>query len=209
MTEPPLNTTPVVEVQVLIAGDVGGTGISRFRFIRDDAGVPQPSDANAAGAAVKGLYTAIASVMPLTITAAVQSTCEMFDIGSGLVEGSLAMTTTPTAVTGTGSGGYAAGTGARVNWRTNTISGRRMLRGATYLVPMSSNAFTTTGGFVASTKTAVNSGAAAYIAAMVTAHLVPVVWHRPPAHTTTGGKTGPIVSGTIGNAASGLRSRRS
>jgi hypothetical protein len=208
MTTPTLTTGTVNEVKVLVQGDIGGVGVSRWRFIRNDAGVTTVADCNAAGAAVKAFYSS-AQNYPSAITFAVQATVEMFDIGSGLVQGSLVMTTVPAVVPGGAGGAYAAGTGLRINWKTSQIVGRRLLRGATFLVPTGSTAFASNGAVATTYQATVQSAATAYVAAMQTANLVPVVWHRPPVHTTSGGVVGVITGGTVSGTPAGLRSRRS
>jgi hypothetical protein len=195
-------------VKVLVQGDIGGSGVSRWRFIRNDAGVTTVTDCNAAGAAVKAFYSA-AQNYPSAVTFAVQPTVEMFDIGSGLVQGSLVMSAVPAVVPGGSGAAYAAGTGLRINWKTNQIVGRRLLRGATFLVPTGSTAFGSNGAVAPTYQATVQAAATAYVAAMTTANLVPVIWHRPPVGTTSGGVVGVVTGGTVSTTPAGLRSRRS
>jgi hypothetical protein len=84
-----------------------------------------------------------------------------------------------------------------------------MLRGATYVVPLGSGIYTPTGGLGVTQQTLCNNAAAQYIAAMVAANLVPVIWHRPPKGTTDTGIVGAITSGVCSATPAGLRSRRS
>jgi hypothetical protein len=201
--------TPVCEVQAVITGDIGGRGISRFRFLPSASGTaPSPADCNAVGAAVRALYAAC-SFLPIAMSMQVQSSVEYFDVGSALVQGAVSMTTVPTLYTGTGSGSYPAGMGGRINWKTSTLSGRRMLRGATFLVPMVQAQYTATGGLSGTTQTALINAGNAYIAAVNASGCAPVVWHRPPKGTTAGGLVGAITAVQVSSIPSGLRSRRS
>lgn len=207
MTTPLLTTGTVNEVQVRFSGDVGGIGLSRFRFIRNDAGVTTVADCNAAGAAVRAFLGTL-SYWPTGLSVAVQAQVPMYDIGSALVQGYLTMTSIPSNIAGSSSGSYGAGLGLRVNWKTNTISGRRMLKGASYLVPVSSGAFSGNGGVNSVIANQMTGAATTYINAMTTANLVPVIWHRPLVGETSGGIVGVITSGITSLTPSGLRSRR-
>lgn len=209
MTTPQLAPASVAEVRALIAGDVGGQGISRFRFIRNDAGIITVADCNAAGAAVQGLYNGMKVWLPASITVTVQPLVELFDPGSALIQGGLTMTSVPGGVTGQASGGYSAGVGCRINWKTNQISGRRMLKGSTYMVPLGGNAYISNGSLNAGPVNQATTSGNAYIAAMTAANLVPVIWHRPHKGFTTGGLTGVVNALQVPTTPAGLRSRRS
>jgi hypothetical protein len=125
------------------------------------------------------------------------------------VQGPLVIGTLPGNVTGGGSGSYAGGNGIRINWKTSTLQGRRLIKGATYLAPLAANAFTSTGGINTVISANATAAASAYIAAMHTAVLYPVIWHRPAKGTTTGGMWGGIVAGVASTTPCSLRSRRS
>lgn len=199
----------VCEVDAIISGDVGGRGISRFRFVNAAGSVPSASDCNTAGAAVRQLYFAMASYIPSDITVAVQGLVNCYDEVSGLVVGPVSMTTVPGAVAGSGAGNYAAGMGMRINWKTNVISGRRLIKGATFMIPLASSAFQANGAPATAASNSLQAAATAYIAALNGVTVQAVVWHRPPKGTHAGGATGPLQAATISGMASGLRSRRS
>lgn len=199
----------VGEIAWHVQGDIGGVGVSRFRFTRQDAASVTGADANAAAAASRLLMLTTATYTPTAITWSCQPQVNVYDGATGLVGGPLILGTIPTNVTGSGASTYAAGVGGRLNWKTATLSGRRLLRGSTFLVPFASSAYTASGSVAAAAITAVNGGAAAYLAAMVTAVLYPVVWHRPRKGTTVGGLTGIVYAGSLSSTPGGLRSRRS
>lgn len=197
------------EIMYNVQGDIGGQGVSRFRFVRQNAGNISGADANAAAAAARLLLNAAAGVLPSAVTWTCNAQCNIYDSASGLVQGPLIITSLPATVTGSGGTNWAAGVGARVNWKTSTLQGRRLIRGATFVIPLAGGAFGPGGSLQASQITALNAGAAAYLNAMTTALLYPVIWHRPAKGSLTGGTTGIVFAGTTSSVPSGLRSRRS
>ena len=207
MTTPELTTTPVAEVEVTVSGDIGGLGVSRFRFIRNDAGVLTVADCNAAGAAIRSFLQG-ANFYPNSVSWVIQGTVNLFEIDSALVQGSITMSSIPAAVPGTASGNYPAGMGARVNWKTSQVHGRRLMRGCTFLVPFTTTAYTGQGALTATCSGQVTGAANGYVTAMAAANLVPVVWHRPLKGTTSGGVIGNITGASVPTTPAGLRSRR-
>lgn len=199
----------LAEIQYHVQGDIGGIGVSRFRFVRQDAASITASDVNAAAAAVHGLFAAVTTQTPTAISWVCGAQVNVYDAASGLVQGPLVVTSLPGTVTGVASGNYASGVGARVNWKTSTPVGRRLLRGATFIVPFASTAYTATGAVAPAVVGSLTTAATAYLTAMTTALLYPVVWHRPRKGTTSGGLTGIVFSGVASAVPAGLRSRRS
>jgi hypothetical protein len=192
-----------------VQGDIGGIGISRLRFQRSDAGPITAPDVNTAAAAVQKLFLAANAYIPSIINIVCMSTCDVYDAATGLVQGPITVGSLPATIVGEASGTYAAGVGARLNWKTATISGRRLLKGCTYYVPLAPAAFMTSGAVAAGVVTALDTAAAAYLSAMSTGNLVPVVWHRPKKGTQAGGLTGAITAYAASSTPAGLRSRRS
>lgn len=192
-----------------VSGDIGGLGVSRFRFTRQDSASLTGPDCDAAAAASHGLLNAMGTFFPSSITWSCSPIVEINDHITGLVQPGLPITSLPAAVVGGGVSGHGAGLGARINWKTDTLSGRRLIKGATYLVPLNPNAFDGGGGVAAAVATDGTNAAMAYLAAMATASLSPMIWHRPPKGTFTGGLTGVIFAGQCSLTPAGLRSRRS
>lgn len=205
---PQITGPQTAEVKAYLQGDIGGKGVSRFRFLRNDGASFTVADCNAAGAAVRGMYNAI-SLWPTALSISFEPAVEIFDTNSALVNGFITMTTVPGTVTGSQASAYAAGVGARINWKTSTIVGRRLLRGATYMIPLASGAFSSSGAVSSAITSSLSSAGNAYLAAMAAANLVPVVWHRPSKGFTTGGLAGNITAVQVPSTPSGLRSRRS
>jgi hypothetical protein len=197
----------VQELQV--SGDIGGLGLTRFHWQRVDATTPLVPDANSAAAAIHGLISIFSSAMPSDITWSFNPLVKLLDVSTGQVMGILNLTTVPAPVTGGSASDYGAGLGARINWSTTSVHGRRFLRSATYMVPLAGNAYSTNGSIASSVVTAGNGACATYLAALNTAALEGIAWHRPPKGTFTGGAAGLISSGQVSTTPAGLRSRRS
>lgn len=88
---------------------------------------------------------------------------------------------------------YAPACAYLVDSRTSLIVGRRFLKGRTYLAGCSEAGVDTGGGVPSTVASALNSGFNGMLTGGSTASF-PVVWHRPPRHTTSGGTSGPVIS---------------
>lgn len=198
----------VAEVAWQVAGDIGGLGVSRFRFIRQNAGSIMGADVTAAVTAQNAFFGSMTQDIPVKVSWTVESQVDIYDSESGIVQGPLVVTSPPTARIGTGAGNYPAGVGARVNWKTSTLVGRRLLKGALYLVPLYQGVYTSSGAIDPAIAASLQAAANTYINAMTTALLYPVVWHRPAKGTGAGGMTGIITAGVVSQVPASLRSRR-
>lgn len=200
---------PVGEIAWHVSGDIGGLGISRFRFVTQTSGTIVQTDANAVAAAVRLFLNPLASNIPSTVTWTCDPVCKVYDHITGLVLPPVPITTVPAPVVGSSSAAHGAGLGLRVNWKTDTVSGRRLIKGATFVVPLASGAYQSDGSIFGTVITTANNAAAAYLAAVTTANCNPVIWHRPPKGATSGGLTGVTFAGQGSTTPAGLRSRRS
>lgn len=192
-----------------VQGDIGGTGISRLHFQKVDASAITVADCSSAMAAWAALYTSIKTYIPASVTWSWQPQVNVIEHSSALVQAILTVPSPPANMVGTGSGNYAAGTGARVDWLTQSVHGRRFMRSSNYMVPLASLAYTATGALVAGFTTALQSGANTFLGAMSTAGLEVVAYGRPAKGTTTGGHVGLVVAAKTPSTPAGLRSRRS
>jgi len=191
-----------------IAGDIGGNGISRLAFTNSSATLATVSDANAAGLAAHGLFDAIKSLVPIDVGWTIDPVVQSLEATTGGLQGDVAMTSIPLTVQGTGTGVYAAGVGARGNWHTGTIKGRRFVRGATFLVPLIGSAFGTNGQIDGSHLPTIITACGTYLTTMISAAVPPQVWHRPSPANPSGGIAAPIVAVSAPFTAASLRSRR-
>lgn len=198
----------VAEIEYIVSGDYGGVGVSRFRFTRRDSTAITGADVNAVAASARKIFLAAAPYIPSVVGWTCQAIANVYDVDSALVQGPLSISSLPATAQGSASGTWAAGSGCRVNWKTSTIRGRRMLRGATYLIPLAAGGFGSTGAVLSTARSAIDAACATYINELTTAQLYPVVWHRPLKGQTSGGMTGVIFAGLSSPTPSSLRSRR-
>lgn len=196
-------------MRALISGDIGGNGMSRYAFELPGATPPVPGDCGTAYTSLMNLYQRINTLIPSDITISFDGNVEVLDPVTGAVQANVESDVTIDNVFGGMSGSYAAGVGARINWKTSSIFNRRFVRGCNFIVPLGSACYTSTGALTGDTTTAIAESAASYINDMTTGGLVPVIWGRPKTGTETGGHAGNIISGVVLQTPAGLRSRRS
>jgi hypothetical protein len=144
----------------------------------------------------------------VTVNWTCQAQVDVYDVNTGVVQGPLLITALPATVTGTGAGNYPAGTGGRLNWKTSTLVGRRLLKGSLFMVPFAPTAYAGTGSITTAVASALNTAATTYLNALTSATLYPVIWHRPAKGATSGGLTGIVYAGVMSNTPASLRSRR-
>jgi len=198
----------ITHTDVLLAGDIGGQGISRFWWQRQDATTPLVADCNAAASALHTMLGSLTNSVAVDVTYTVQSDFELLDHATGAVQAILQATSIPSPITGGGSGNYAAGVGGRLNWKTGSVHNRRFIRGANFITPYAASAYDTTGQVSASTQSSGLTAILAYLTAMNSAGLEAIIWHRPPTGTFSGGAVGLISAGAISPVPGSVRSRR-
>jgi hypothetical protein len=198
----------VYRVRAVWSGFAGAPGYSNFSF----SDLTTDAARNAAGAAVKGLFTGIAANLSPNWTITVQPEVTEWDVATGQLTGASAMTTPPTPQTGTGTAvAYAGGSGACITWKTSVIFNGRRVTGRTFMVPLV-GAFEVDGTLSGATLAAFTSSANAFVA---TAGADVAVWAKQMTKPTDGSK--PVqIGGTVASVtsiavkdmASQLRSRR-
>jgi hypothetical protein len=104
---------------------------------------------------------------------------------------------------------YVGGTGIRLYWHTVTVKKRRLIRGATYVTPLTYASFSTAGVLSPTVITNWITAATAYLTAVNGSGLLPVVLCRPSAKGLSDGTTGVISSVSASSKPCSLRSRRS
>lgn len=191
-----------------VNGDIGQQGVSRFRFMRQDAAAITVADCNAAAAASQFIPGEASTWTPSDVTWSCNPEVEIYDMASGLVQPPLVIGVVPTAIPGAMAGNYAGGNGARINWRTMTIKGRRFIRGATYVVPLAGTAFSGNGSLSSGFVTGMTGSANTMLTHFAAAALDFVVWSRPLKGATVGGVAGIVITGTVPTRPATLRSRR-
>lgn len=190
-------------------GDVGGPGVSRFATLGTGSSGPlTPTELNTVAAALLAMYTTIKPHLQSTITYSVNSICKIIDEASGGITSQQSIGTV--GVTAGGAIGiYAAGTGARIYWHTNTVKGRRLIRGATYICPLDSGSYTNAGVISGSVSTLITGACNTYLNTLNTASITPVIYCRPHPKGATNGTHGSVTAVQVGSKVASLRSRRS
>lgn len=201
---------PLVNVfTVHINGDAGGAGISRYHVKNGAGGMLSAADANSAAGAVWDLWQGVKALLAQDVTYTIDPVFQFLDEASGAIQGVGTIGTVPAPTTGTQLTAYAGGNGARLYWHTSTVKGRRLVRGATFITPMSAGQYTANGQLAASTCTTVVAAGMSYVNACTSAALQAVVYCRPKKGTFTGGMSAPIVAATCPTTVASIRSRRS
>jgi hypothetical protein len=144
----------------------------------------------------------VKTALPTGLTIQVANSGDDIDDAAGNLIGTWSSTPAPALVTGTGSGQWAEGVGLRIVWNTNGIHAGKRVRGSTFMVPTVSAAFEGGGGLVAATQSQFQTAATTLIASAPSL----VIWSRPS--STLAGESNAIVSATVPDAVSWLRSRR-
>lgn len=174
---------------------VVGGGVTVLHFEGAEGAVPDV-------AAIKSAVTTLAAVIPAGVTITVPSsgdviedtTGELVDVWAGSGGG---------AVAGSGPSNTAAGVGACIGWYTGGIVNGRRLRGRTFVVPLTVNAYDLDGTLTASSLGVVQSFATALLASGGLA-----VWHRPTTTTSTDGTSYGVLSQRVKDKVAILTSRR-
>jgi hypothetical protein len=156
-------------------------------------------------AAVVTFFTAIKALFPTGITWQIPNGGDTIEETTGKLTGTWLGTGGGT-VTGTGSSvAFAQGVGARIQWQTGNVENGRRVRGTSYMVPLNSSSFDTSGKLVTSTATTLSNAAAA----LRDAHGGSLcVWGRPKKKTGTPGYHAPITLVQVPTQTSWLRSRK-
>lgn len=145
----------------------------------------------------------IADRFPSNTTLQIQNTGDTLNEVTGEITGAWSGAA-QTAVVGTGSGAYAAASGAHINWRTADVVNGRRVRGRTFLVPLYGGAYDSDGTIAATVLTDLRTNLATLLTAIVGNGAV--VWHRPV--NGANGSIHGITTADIPDKAAVLRSRR-
>lgn len=175
---------------------------------RDFGGTfPTTADVQVAVDRLRTFFDAIKLYIPSQVTIQVLGEVEVLEETTGQLLDVL-VATTPAAVVGTAvaSTPYAAAVGAVVSWRTGVVRNGRRIRGRTFLVPLSSTAFDSSGTLIAAALTTMNAAATALRDATTIADLG--IYARPTGPGATDGLWALVTGHQIPDMGSILRSRR-
>ena len=194
----------IVRVRSIWNGFQGAPGYTNWYGISDgDSAVA----AQQLGNRMRTFWEALKFFIPNGATIKVQRTYQVLDSISGVMSLEADMGTDP-AVTTSGAAAntaYAAPVGCIVNWNTGLFNdlGHR-IRGRTYVVPLTGNAFEGNGTLTSTFQSATQTAATAAVGG--TGGLS--VWTRPPKGTHTGGRISVVTSATVPDKSCVLRTRR-
>lgn len=173
------------------SGARGTPGVSTFYAI---SGAAVITDLN-------GALTVLAPYIPAGVQIQMIETGDTIDVVTGEIRATWSgVRPIPTA--GGGPAAYSGPAGGMVDWRSPVyISGRR-LRGRTFLVPLSTNAYSDQGGMAIGLFDALNSA----LASLLSAHPGELhIYQRPrpasPSWTDVRGRTHPAIAARVGGSA--------
>lgn len=202
--------TSLLRVKTRWSGFVGSPGYTVMHF-RDFGTDPESSTAQttenaaAAVARVRTFFSALATVLPSSVTVVPESEVDVIEHTNGELVESYAVTA-GAPIVGTATNNFSAPVGAVVNWRTGTIRNGRRLRGRTFLVPLSTTAFGTSGILNPGANTTIGNAALALAGGTTGPRLF--VYGRPSNADATDGAFGIVTSSNVPTMSAVLRSRR-
>lgn len=178
--------------EVLWTGLVGLPGVSVFYA---------PSGTDPSGS-LSTFFNAIKAQFPTGLSWGIPHEGDELNDATGELTGSWSGAGGST-VTATGDSHFAAGCGAYVNWSTGAIVSGRRLRGRTFLAPIKSQAYDTSGTIDNAVISAMLTPAQALAASGDI-----TIWHRPDPVSHTGGSSSLALDCTIPDQVTSLRTRR-
>lgn len=185
-----------------------GTAYSVFHFGNTALEDPVQADADAALTKVTAFFTTVKAQLPAQVSVTVQNEVELIQPHDGALTGILAG---PVQAAQTGTAGatasWAAAAGGVITWNTAGIRNSRRVRGRTFLVPLSSEAFDTDGTLKLAQLNNLNTGATALRDTAGEIDLM--VYARPTAPGAVDGEAFAVSGHRIPDMGAILTSRRS
>lgn len=179
-------------------GFTGAPGYTNFYFLKTAM-----TNVQMAADAIRHFFDTIKANLPSEVSIQVQQEVYTYVAETGNLVSLDSVEVLPAVVQGTASGGYSAASGAVINWLTTQSMGTRLLRGRTFLVPLSGGAYQSDGTIATAVLTVLRD--AAYdLRLAVGADLA--VWHRPK--NGTGGLAVKVTGSRVPDKAAILTSRR-
>lgn len=161
-----------------------------------------PASANSYVQYIKGFFMKAAPLMPPSVTISFPTEGEIIESDTGQINGVWGGAAATDPVVGSGPAAYAAGVGLRVHWATGAIKNGRRVKGATYIVPVSSSYYSSSGAVADATLAELRNGIATFVGSGNWC-----TFSRPSKKLGPGAAVG-IVGGGVPSQVSWLRSRR-
>lgn len=194
----------IFSIQCRISGFTGGPGLNTWHFTSGDVATGQ-SHIEEAAVELRAFYDAMKSFMPSGQFVTFTGESRVSDIATGQVEQQIAYEA-PALVAGTDTAGNVSkATQAKIRLYTDTVVGRRILRGGIFYGPLADQGLTSDGGIASTLRLAAQNGLAALISAPGPRLQV---WHRPKGKPLSGGVAGDVVGVNVMPVPAVLRSRR-
>ena len=178
----------------------GAPGYTNFFF---DGAFPDDAAAEAAAVSVRQFFVDVNPHLPFEVNINIQGVADILDEGTGAITNQIDFNP-PISVSGAGGGKYSAASGAVVNWNTVEYKGGRRVRGRTFLVPLTSDAYDDNGDLSGAALGAIRTAASDLITDLGANPLA--VWSRP--RGGAGGTAHVVSSATVPDMGAILRSRR-
>jgi hypothetical protein len=147
-------------------------------------------------------FNAIKGEFPAPLTWTVENGGDELDDGTGVLSGGWAGTAGGPVVA-TGAAAHAAGTGAYVNWNTNTVVNGRRVKGRTFLAPLRNEDYDSAGTITSAALAILQVAANNLVTTADT-----IVWHRPGSVGGGAGSSAVIQSASVPDQVTSLRTRR-
>jgi hypothetical protein len=201
--------TTIQRIRCDWTGFVGSPGISTFYATSAATLVPQ----------IRTMFNAITGFLNTDVHIQVENAGDELDATTGALVGAWS-TSAVGSVTGTATGGYSAVSGALMQWGTPVVLGGRRLKGHTFLVPLATGGYDTSGQILSTTVSGITTAQMALVTAASGNFLL---WQRPrtaspswtdrtgrvhPAITARGGGYGAVDTASCRAVVTELRSRR-
>jgi hypothetical protein len=191
----------LARVRSLWTGAAGLPGYTNLYFSDIETSNPPLGD-------IAAFWTALANYIPTDISIQVEGSGLIIEDSDGEAFGSWS-TTAPAAVGATGVGAYSAPAGAGITWNTGSFADGREVRGRTYIVPTTTNAFESNGSLISAFIAAADAAAEALITASAGRFKI---WHRPVKNdlgvVTRAGSQHEVTSAVVADKSYVLTSRR-
>lgn len=173
----------------------GQTGLPGYSLFYCDSAVDVTTD-------LATFFTAVKGAFPSGTSWDIPNAGDELESTTGALVGSWSGGTAATVTSTAGALGYGAGVGAYVRWNTGIIINGRRLKGRTFLTGINASGYDTDGTISPSYRTTFVSAASALAASTKLK-----IWHRPP-HGASSGGLGDVLSSTIPDRVTSLKSRR-
>jgi hypothetical protein len=178
---------------------VVGRAVTVLHFSASDNAAPPV-------AAIKSAFDGIKAAFPAPMTLTFPGTGDVIQDTTGALDG-VWTSSGGGVIVATGDGNNAAGVGACIGWSTGGIvtgsKGPRKLRGRTFLVPLSRNAYDLDGTLVEVVRQNLDTFAGTLQAAGPLA-----IWHRPSGPGASNGNSYGVIGHKVRDKAAYLSSRR-